>query len=117
MAAPIASARPSPITYHSWDSLDDRIRPGVRRNSIIDTFRRVSGNSSNTRISPTNTDNLELGTIPTIEPILPAAPATHILGWRTILQIFGVMVACSTLSIACFNLYSRTHPQSDSGHR
>lgn len=102
--APIPAVRPTrpihPGRISSWDSLDDRIRPATP-DIPIDTFERLE-NGQYRRVGSMS--------MPVIPEATFAPVPTHRIGWRTVLQVIGVMIAGTTLSIASYNLYSRTHP-------
>lgn len=94
---PVISGRLS-----SWASLDDRVlgAPVIP----LDTFERLRDGSYR-RVG--SVGDIQRVGAPDIESVIP--PVTHRMGWRTFLQIFGVLVAMSTATIASVNLYTRLH--------
>lgn len=81
------------------DSLDDRVA-GHNPHLPLDLFERHADGTYRRVGSMSNPSG------PTQALV---TPPSHRMGWRTWLQIFGVSAACTTLSIAVYNLYDRTH--------
>lgn len=105
-----------PGRLSSWDSLDDRVRvspldldhvAGTNPNLPLDTFERLADGTYR-RVGSVG----DIQRTPRMEGTPVAATPTHRIGWRTVLQVFGVCVAMCTACIAAYNLYSRTHSKS-----
>lgn len=108
---PVISGRIS-----SWDSLDDRIRtphaphaphaafePVHSTTTPLDTFERMADGTYR------RVGSMSGPTVTVPEHDITVHVPTHRIGWRTVVQIYGVLVAMSTAAIAAYNLYARTH--------